>query len=135
MENSFTQCLNQFLVIKLNVFPSYYSTRYLIIFTWYITNSKCLDIRQTINPYLIIVFDLIWLPQDIKILGWYPVGPVLPHGEVISLALVGHPSSDGVLIKMLYVVDVLHRSASAHLVLLGWLKLNLALLLDKLRLA
>ena len=63
------------------------------------------------------------------------MGPVLSHGEVISLALVGHPSSDGVLIKMLYVVDVLHRSASAHLVLLGWLKLNLALLLDKLRLA
>ena len=36
------------------------------------------------------------------------------------LALVGHPSSDAVTIKMLYGVDIL------HLFLLGWLKLNLA---------
>ena len=28
-----------------------------------------------------------------------------------SLALVGHPSSDGVTIKMLYGIDVLHRRA------------------------
>ena len=54
-------------------------------------------------------------------------------GEGASLALVGHPSGDGVMIKMPYGVDVLHRPAS-HL-LLGWLKLNLALLLDQLRLA
>ena len=31
-------------------------------------------------------------PQDIEILSWFPVGPVLGA----SLALVGHPSSDGV---------------------------------------
>ena len=60
-------------------------------------------------------------PRDIKIPGWCPVGPVLPH-EGASLTLVGHPSSDGVTIKMPYGVD-------------GWLKLNLALLLDQLRLA
>ena len=30
----------------------------------------------------------------------------------VSLALVGHPSSDGVTIKMPYGVDVLHRPAS-----------------------
>ena len=53
-------------------------------------------------------------------------------GECASLALVGHPSSDGVTIKMPYGVDVLHRP---HLFLLGWLKLNLSLLLDQLRLA
>ena len=46
--------------------------------------------------------------------------------EGASLALVGHPSSDGVTIKIPYMVDVF---------LLGWLKLNLALLLDQLRLA
>ena len=47
------------------------------------------------------------------ILGWCPVGPVLPHGgEVASLALVGHPSSDGVTIKMTYGVDVLHQPDS-----------------------
>ena len=48
------------------------------------------------------------------------------------LALVGHPSSDAVTIKMLYGVDILHRP---HLFLLGKLKLNLTLLLDQLRLA
>ena len=32
-------------------------------------------------------------------------------GEGASLALVGHPSSDGVMIKMPYGVDVLHRPA------------------------
>ena len=48
-------------------------------------------------------------------------------GQGVSLALVGHPSSDGVTIKILYEVDFL------QLFLLGWLKLNLALL-DQLRL-
>ena len=33
-------------------------------------------------------------------------------GEGASLALVGHPSSDGVMIKMPYGVDVLHQPAS-----------------------
>ena len=33
-------------------------------------------------------------------------------GEGASLALVGHPSSDGVTIKMPYGLDVLHRPAS-----------------------
>ena len=47
--------------------------------------------------------------KDFEILGWCPAGPVLPRGgEGASLALVGHPSSDGVSIKMPYGVDVLH---------------------------
>ena len=33
-------------------------------------------------------------------------------GEDASLALVGHPSSDGVMIQIPYGVDVLHRPAS-----------------------
>ena len=33
-------------------------------------------------------------------------------GEGASLALVGHSSSDGVMIKMLYGIDVLHRPPS-----------------------
>ena len=49
-------------------------------------------------------------------------------GEGASLALVGHPSSDDVIIKMHYGVD------APHFFLLGWLKLNLILLLDQLRL-
>ena len=57
-------------------------------------------------------------------------------GEGASLALVGHPSSDGLMIKMPYGVDVLYLPAShPHLFLLPWLKLNVALLLDPLRLA
>ena len=57
-------------------------------------------------------------------------------GEGTSLALVGHPSSDGFMIKMPYGVDLLNRPAlHPHLFLLGWLKPNLALLLDQLRLA
>ena len=51
-------------------------------------------------------------------------------GEDASLALVDHLSSDGVTIKIPYEVDVL-----LQLFLLGWLKLNLTLLLDQLRLA
>ena len=58
------------------------------------------------------------IPRDIEILGWCPVWvPTDPDwvgvsltswGEGASLALVGHPSSDGVTIKMPYGVDVLH---------------------------
>ena len=36
-------------------------------------------------------------------------------GEGASLALVGHPSSDGITIKMPYGVHVLHRPASHHI--------------------
>ena len=47
-------------------------------------------------------------PQDIEILGWCPAGSVLPHGgECASLALVGHPSGDGIMIKIPDGVDVL----------------------------
>ena len=54
------------------------------------------------------------------------------YGEGASLALVGNPSSDGITIKMSYGVDVLHRHSFApNLFLSGWLKLNLALLLDQ----
>ena len=52
-------------------------------------------------------------------------------GEGASLVLVGrHPSSSGVTIKMPYVVARCFTltSFAPHLVLLGWLRLNLALL-------
>ena len=51
-------------------------------------------------------------------------------GEGASLALIGHPPSDGVTVKMPHGV---WTSFTPHLFLLGWLKLNLALLLDQLR--
>ena len=53
----------------------------------------------------------------------------------VSLAWVGDPSSDGVTIKMLYGVMFYIDQLHTHLFLLDWLKLNLALLLDQLRLA
>ena len=58
-------------------------------------------------------------------------------GEGASIALVGDPSSDDVMIKMPYRVDVLHHPAlsAPHLFLFDWVKLNLALLLDQLRMA
>ena len=52
------------------------------------------------------------LSRDFEVPGWCPAGLVLPHGEKVPLALVGHPSSDGVTIKMPYSIDVLHRPAS-----------------------
>ena len=52
---------------------------------------------------------------------------LISWGEGASLRLVGHPSNDGVTIKM--------TTFAPHLFVLGWLKLNLALLLDQLRLA
>ena len=50
-----------------------------------------------------------YFPRDFEILGWCPAGPV--QGEGASLALIGHPSSDVVTIKMLYGVDISHRPA------------------------
>ena len=51
--------------------------------------------------------------RDIEILGWYPAGSVLTSwGKGASLVLAGHPSNDGVTIKMSYGLDViLHRPA------------------------
>ena len=43
----------------------------------------------------------------IDVLGWCPVGSVLPHGEKVPpLALLGHSSSEGITAKLLYGVDV-----------------------------
>ena len=53
---------------------------------------------------------------------------LISWGEGVSLALVGNPSNDTV--KMFY-----NDQLALHLFLLGWLKLNVALLLDQLRLA
>ena len=61
---------------------------------------------------------------ELKILGWCPAGSVLPHGEKVpSLALVGHPSSDGVTIRMPYGVDVLHQPVS-HPIFSYWVGSN-----------
>ena len=53
------------------------------------------------------------LPPRLWNTGLVSSGAILTSwGEGASLALVGHPSSDGVTIKMPYGVDVLHWPAS-----------------------
>ena len=47
------------------------------------------------------------IPWDIEVLARCPGGSVLPQGQKASLTLVGHPSSDGVTIKIPYGADVL----------------------------
>ena len=48
----------------------------------------------------------LWIhPRDIEILGWGEAA----WEEAAPLALVGHPSSGAVMIKMPHEVDVLHR--------------------------
>ena len=45
--------------------------------------------------------------------GWYPGVSLTSWGEYVSTALVGHPSKDGITIKLPYRVDVLlHWAAS-----------------------
>ena len=41
-------------------------------------------------------------------------------GEGASLALVGHPSSDGIIIKIPYGVDVLLRRPASHPIFSYW---------------
>ena len=60
------------------------------------------------------------LPR-LRNIGLVPSGASLTSWrEGATLALVGHPSSDGVTIKMPYGVDVLHRPAS-HPIFSYWL--------------
>ena len=73
-------------------------------------------------------------PQNIKIQGCRC--SLTSWGEGASLALVGHPSSGGVNKNTLWGRCCITSTRLApHLFLLGWLKLNLILLSDQLRLA
>ena len=59
-------------------------------------------------------------PRDIKILGLVSSGASLTSWvEGVSLALVGHPSSDVVSIKIPYGVDALHQPA-VHPIFFYW---------------
>ena len=80
---------------------------------------SCDDLFLLCSSALLANFRL----QDFEILGWYPARPVLSWGEGASLALVSHPSSDGVTIKMPYRADVLNRPAS-HPIFSYWLGCN-----------
>ena len=64
-------------------------------------------------------------PQDVKILGWYPAGSVLPHGKKVPLLdLVGHPSSDGAIIEIIYGVDALLCRPGSHPIFSYWVGWN-----------
>ena len=76
---------------------------------WDISKNKA----NITTQYMRFFFPLRWLVLLIFIY-WVGVqgGHLTLCGEGASLALVDHPSSDGVTIKMPYGVDVLHRPAS-----------------------
>ena len=63
--------------------------------------------------------------QDIthEVLGWCPVGPVLPHGEKVPLYPWLATLLVMVTIKMPYGVDVLHRPA-LHPIFFYWVGSN-----------
>ena len=58
-------------------------------------------------------------PEDIKVVSWCSAGTI-SWGEVTSLALVSHPSNDGVTIKIPYWVDVLFHPPALHPALSCW---------------
>ena len=63
---------------------------------------------------------------------WVGVHRLTSWGEGTSLALIGHPSSDGIMIKIFWDrCFTASTSLTLHLFLLGWLKLNLTLLLHR----
>ena len=61
------------------------------------------------------------IPRDIEVLAWCPGGSVLSQGEKASLTLVGHPSSDGVTIKVPYRADVLLHQPALQPIFSYWI--------------
>ena len=59
--------------------------------------------RDILALHMVVILRVGLVSSGVSLTSW---------GEGASLALVGHPSSDGVTIKMPYGVDVLHRPAS-----------------------
>ena len=83
-----------------------------------------MDIKKAVDPQLNSVGPKLY-PQDIEILGWCPAGSVLPHRENVPLhpwlaTLVGHPSCDGVTIKIPYGVDVSFQPPALHPIFSNW---------------
>ena len=60
------------------------------------------------------LYEIIKISDDLNN-GWCPVGLVSTYqGEDASLALVGHPSSDGIMKKIPHGVDVLLHQPTLH---------------------
>ena len=66
------------------------------------------------------LYEIIKISDDLNN-GWCPVGLVSTYqGEDASLALVGHPSSDGIMKKIPHGVDVLlHQLCIPSFLLVG----------------
>ena len=58
--------------------------------------------------------------QDIEMLVGVQGVNITSWGEGASLALIGHPSSDGITIKIPYGVDVLLRRPASHPIFSYW---------------
>ena len=67
----------------INIFPFHFRTRICYVFHVSDTHHNLLVITHckliTIEP------QFFSPPRDFEILGWCPVGPVLPHGEKVPL--------------------------------------------------
>ena len=61
------------------------------------------------------------IPWDIEVLALCPGGSVLSQGEKASLTLVGHPSSDGVTIKIPSRADVLLHQPALQPIFSYWI--------------
>ena len=86
--------------------------------------------------YVFLLGDYVFLPETLKYWLVSSRTSLTSQGEGASLTLIGGPSSDRVTIKNALCGRCFTSTSFApHLFLLGWLKLNLALLLDQLRLA
>ena len=66
--------------------------------------------RRAFN-YVFLSVTLIYSPKTLVSSGVSSGSSLTSSRESASLALVGHPSSDGVTIKMPYGLDVLHQPA------------------------
>ena len=76
-------------------------------------SANIIIVAELFTTYLRWHILLEWICPETKSTGLMFSGVSLTSwGEGASLALAGHPSSDGVTIKMPYGVDVLHRPAS-----------------------
>ena len=100
-----------------------------------------LDIKQFVTVFysslqFIAPGQITDFPETLKYWVGIQWGQSYLRGEGSSLALVRHPYSDGIMIKIPYGVDILlHNHPHAPSFPVGLVKLNLILMLDQFRLA
>ena len=98
--------------LDVNVILVFFNLRYYYFILLYTTLPYCI----TTLYYYILLYFLLYAITTLFLPRLWNTGLVFSMASLtswggVSLALVGHPSSDGVTIKMPYGVDVLHRPA------------------------